>query len=477
MITKRSSSYKSLVGIELDDKRIHVAAVQRTGQECKVKAYGSAPLSLDIFTHEPELIGQEIRNHLEQLGIRESSCIVCLPLQWVMSHSIELPELSADDERNYISLHAEREFPFSSDDLILSTSRYRTSKNQQHATVAAVPANHVRILQSILKSAKLRPVSFSVASASLQDSESQDGKIVLTIKETCMEFLIRSCGGIASMRCLEKDVFDPESDEEDIVKNIAREIRISLGQLSGELRETIRQVYLYGSKQYTDPLFPLLQEYLGDMGLQVHLGNPSSEFPLSLAGNTDQTYLPIVKTVIRFLVDSTLEFDFLPPQINRFALMTQRISSRRNLVLGASAIGILFIVTIAFVYQHFRLSQLESQWIKIKDKVAQVEEIQKKVKKYRPWFDSSTESLSIMRNLTGAFPEEGTVWAKMMTIEQLSMVTCSGIARNRTEWVQLWGQLQKNPAIADLRFIQLEGDTPTQFSINFRWKGDTEDGQ
>ncbi|MGC9330192.1 MAG: hypothetical protein ACP5I1_21325, partial [Candidatus Hinthialibacter sp.] len=117
---KRNSSYKSLLGIELDDGRMTVLSVARNGSGNIIRQVAQTPLSLDPLNHEPELVGREIRNHLDQMKIQEKRCIVCVPLQWVMSHPIELPELSPEDEADYLRLQAENGFPFSPEDLSLS---------------------------------------------------------------------------------------------------------------------------------------------------------------------------------------------------------------------------------------------------------------------------------------------------------------------------------------------------------------------
>ncbi len=43
------------------------------------------------------------------------------------------------------------------------------------------------------------------------------------------------------------------------------------------------------------------------------------------------------------------------------------------------------------------------------DRVTEVEAIQEQVKQFRPWFDTSVPSLTILQILTEAFPEEGSI--------------------------------------------------------------------
>ena len=44
----------------------------------------SVSLSLDPLTADPELVGREIRNHLDAAGVRERHCIVAVPLKWAL---------------------------------------------------------------------------------------------------------------------------------------------------------------------------------------------------------------------------------------------------------------------------------------------------------------------------------------------------------------------------------------------------------
>ena len=64
---------------------------------CRVQQPFSVSLSLDPLTNDPELVGREIRNHLDAAGVRERHCIVGLPLKWALTTHIEVPELPEAD--------------------------------------------------------------------------------------------------------------------------------------------------------------------------------------------------------------------------------------------------------------------------------------------------------------------------------------------------------------------------------------------
>ena len=130
-----------------------------------------------------------------------------------------------------------------------------------------------------------------------------------------------------------------------------------------------------------------------------------------------------------------------------------------------------------FIYQHVRLSALESEWDAIADQVVDIETLQNNVKKFRPWFENSVDSLSILKTLTECFPEEGSVWTKSIEIQDPNRVSCSGTARSNSAWRETIERLRESQQALDIDVQQVLGDAPLQFAFNFRWVEGTNDGQ
>jgi hypothetical protein len=122
-----------------------------------------------------------------------------------------------------------------------------------------------------------------------------------------------------------------------------------------------------------------------------------------------------------------------------------------------------------FAFQQWQLSQLRSQWAEIAPKVTELDTLQQQIRKFRPWFDDSMRSLSILRRLTEAFPEDGVVSAKTVEIRELAAVTCSGTARDNEALYKTLDLLRATREIADLKVDQIRGGKPLQFTFNFHW--------
>ncbi len=102
-------------------------------------------------------------------------------------------------------------------------------------------------------------------------------------------------------------------------------------------------------------------------------------------------------------------------------------------------------------------------------KVKEVEDMQQQIQRYRPWFDGSFRSLSILRQLTEAFPEDGSVSARGVETRDLVTVTCSGTARNSQALLKMRDQLSAARGVSDVHIDQTHGTSPLQFTFNFHW--------
>src|SRR5580658_1630900 len=87
----------SLLGLTLDGTRLEGVVLRRNNGSISAQSAFSAVLSLDPLTAAPELVGREIRNHLEAAGVRERHCILGLPLKWILTAGTELPPLPDAD--------------------------------------------------------------------------------------------------------------------------------------------------------------------------------------------------------------------------------------------------------------------------------------------------------------------------------------------------------------------------------------------
>jgi len=396
--------------------------------------------------------------------------VLGLPLKWALTAHIEVPDLPETDVASFLALEAEHGFHCDVQTLQVATSRFRLPSGKQHALLIGFPRNHLTRIEQCLRAAKLNPISFTLGISALQPlgAETSQGRLALAIGENQVGLQATSAGGIAALRVLE-GVLENEGSKPSLRSDaIAREIRITLGQMPPDLRASFRSIHVFGPNGLARQLADQLDIRFDPAGLHVEAVTEydSSEFGVQLPPRTPVT-APF-SLAARRLVGKPMPFEFLPPKVSTWQQISKRYSSGRirAAITAAAAVGV--IVGGLFLYQQIRLWNVQSQLKAINDKVTQAKLVQDKIRQYRPWFDDSVRGLTILRTLTQAFPEDGAVTAKTVEIRDLNTVVCTGTAHDSRSLLQTVEKLRAMPNIHDVNLGPSRGQAPAiQFSFNF----------
>jgi hypothetical protein len=471
LLSRKRSPGSSLLGLSLDGHRLEAVVIRKSGDSFRVQNTFGASLELNLLTNDPELVGREIRNHLDRAGIDERQCSVCLPLDWALTLHVSVPDLPPDDVENFLSIEAERGFPFAQDTLSIVNSRCRAPSGAQLATLIAVPKEHLATLQKILKAAQLKPLSFSLSMPALQPVAGSpgDGMAALGVSENNIELQVTCGGGIAALRALEGAMEQDGVHKVPYADVVARDLRITLGQLPAELRETVRKLRVFGNRDYFERFAEDLTSRSKLMGLEVEMVRGYAPDQFGIRMPSDATVSPALSLAARLLAGLAPEFEFLPPKVSAWQQLAQRYASGKLAWAGGAAGAIAAIIILAFAVQQWQLSRWRDKWGTMKNRVAELDKMQQQIRKYRPWFDESYRTLTILQELTEAFPEDGSVSAKRIEIKDPGIITCSGVTRDRTALLRVRDRLSALKDVADVQSPQFQGKSPIQFSLQFRF--------
>jgi hypothetical protein len=249
---------------------------------------------------------------------------------------------------------------------------------------------------------------------------------------------------------------------------IAREVRITLAQLPAGARTAIRRVRIFGPRDLAQQLADEIELRLESMDLELELvaHYSANEFGVQLPAAA--TVSPNFSLAAGYLTGRAMPLEFLPPHVTAWQQFAARYSSGKLQQAGIAAGAVAAVVVGAFVFQGYQLWRLNSQWSGMKSRVQTLDGMNTRIKQFRPWFDDSIRGLAILRRLTEAFPEDGSVTAKTVEIRDLSTITCTGVARDYESLLKTIAQLRRQ--IPDVNLGQTRGQPPTiQFSFSFVW--------
>jgi hypothetical protein len=487
----RRKKLTSLLGLNLDGNRLEGVVLRRTNGSLQLQQTFSVTLSLDPLTAAPELVGREIRNHLDTAGVRERRCVVGVPLKWTLTAQTELPLLPAADAASLLQLEAERGFPCDVTTLRLAHSRCPLPAGKQYVTLAGILNSQLTSLEQVLAAAKLKPVSFSPGVTALQPPgamfgvppsggsanlppkggtpNDNNGVLALAIGESQVSLQITCDGGVAALRTLEGAIENEGSRRTLHTDLVARDVRITLGQLPAGLCESVRRIRIFGPHDLAQQLADEMELRFEPAGLGVEPVAKYSPDEFGVQLPPDAPVSPAFSLAARRLTGQTPVFEFLPPKPTAWQQIITKYSSSRLRSAGATAAGIVAIIGGLFLFQEIQLIRLRSQWSGMSAKVKELDGIQQQIQKYRPWFDESFRSLSILKQLTTAFPEDGAVTAKTVEIREGNVVNCSGTARDNAALLRMLSQLRAADGVTDLKVDQIRGKSPMQFTFDFHW--------
>ena len=469
--TARHKKLTSLLALVLDGTRLTGVVLRRNNDALQPLQTLAVTLALDPLTAAPELVGREIRNHLDAAGVRERFCVVGVPLKWVLTAQTELPDLPAEDAASLLQMETERGFPADVTTLHIGQSACALAAGKQLVTLAAIPNSQIGLLEQVLVAAKLKPVSFALSLPALQPPAGPKaaGVLALLVGETQVGLQITTQGGVAALRGLEGAVENESGHPVLHAGLVSREARITLGQLPAELRQSVKRIRIFGPKDLARQLADEMELRFEPLGLEVEVVTAYAPAEFGLELPPAPSLSAAFSLAAWALAGQAPVFEFLPPKPTLFQQLAAKYSSGRLQTIGAAAAILLLLVGGLFAVQEYQLVQLRSEWAAMKPKVDELNTLQGLIRQYRPWFDDSYTALSILRELSIAFPEDGTVTAKTIEVRDGNIVSCAGTAKDNTALLRTLGQLREAEQVSDLKVEQIRGKSPMQFTFEFHW--------
>jgi hypothetical protein len=468
---RKRKRLSSVLGLVVDGGKLEGVVLRRSNGALEKLQSFSAPLTLDPLTAAPELVGREIRNQLDAAGVHERDCVVGLPLKWVLAAQTELPPLPPADAASLLQLEAEKGFHADADTLQISHSQCALTGGKKLVLLGGIPKAQVLALEQILAAAKLRPVSFALGIAALQvtGDETAGGVLALAIGEGCVSLQVTVGGGVVALRAFE-DILETEGGLRTLRADVlAREARVTLGQLPAELRTQIKRVRIFGSRELAQQLADEMELRFEPMGLKVDTVPvyPAGEFGVTLPA--DAIPSPAFSLAANVLIDRPPAFEFLPPKPTLVEQFATKYSSGPLRTTSAVAAGVAGLILALFLFQQFQLWRLGRQWQRMETKVTELSSVQDKIRQYQPWYAGNYRSLQVLRQMSLAFTENGDVTAKTITIRDDGTVSCSGTEQNNAAVLPVENKLSAVPGITDVHLEQTRGSKPIQFVFSFKF--------
>lgn len=453
---------KAVIAVTVESGRLAVDLVRQDGTARHVEKSFVLPIGADAVVENPDSVGQQLSAQLEVEGIRERRTVACIPANWALTTTAEVPDVSAEDLRGYMELRAEREFPIPVSDLRLASCSYRLPDGKQRATLAAVPVKRLAAVERMLGAAGCKIMSISLGLDECVPCTDQSPALHFVANGNHVDVVIAAGGGIAAVRSLPAPVGEAAATFDAV--GFSREVRITLGQLPGEMRQELREASFRGTPTTAETLCLEVRQHLRRLGIDSRLRCGDA------AQGNDHPPVGILSAE-RFLRREPVAFEFVPPRVDKWEVWTKRLDDRRRRWVLAGLAAAIVLPILAYLVRSHIESNLEAEWKGMRSRVGELESLQQGIRQFRPWFDSAPRHVQVLEGLASAFPDSGEVWAKSIQMGEGGKVTCSGFARNQGAMQSFLERLRKRKDVSGLTLQQQRGENPIQFSIVYKWEG------
>jgi hypothetical protein len=453
---------RSYLALTLESERIVITALRSDASQGAPRPPLTVAVGADEVVRHPEKAGQSVALALAAAGWRERRCVVCVPPGWALSTATDLPAMTPDDLRGFLEIRAEQEFSLPAGDLRLGYCVYTLAGGQPRATLAVVSGKRLKAVETLVETLGKKLVSVSLALAeALTDPQPT---LHFQANGSHTDVIVTGGGGaIAALRSLasplgtEEAPFDPGA--------FCREVRITLGRLPISIRKEVIQAQFGGSEASARRLCLEIRGDLQRMGISAPDGDEAAADP---AMSNDPG--AAAAAAGRLLRGETVPFEFVVPEVRRWEATLTRLNIQKNRRVAGAVVGLILLPLFLFFVRSEMESHLNNEWDAMRDNVAQLDALQQKIHRFRPWFNPAPETVQALETLIAAFPEQGDVWAKSIQITPGYHVTCTCFARNYSVLQPMLDRLRARPGITGLQVGQTRGDKPVQFSITYLWQ-------
>ncbi len=484
---KKRLQTRSVLALTLTADHVEVALVRGTADsEIVPQRFPSVALSVEEIYRNPERAGATLAAALEVASLREKRCAVGVPPAWALTASADLPAVSPEDLRGFLEIRAEREFSLPPSELRLGYSAYTLPDGTSHATLAALPAKRLDAVEKMLAAAGRRAVSISLALDAVFSDEEPTRLHLLAngghVDVVITAGVLLAGQGVAALRTLPgpNGHKDGSANKEDdpllagastalVAPAIAtdggafnpaafcREVRITLGRLPTAVQAQVRTAHFRGAPDAARQLCQETREGLARMGIE----SPGDCSP-------DGRPVPPV-SAMRFLQRETVPFEFVVPVPNRWEQAFHRFNTPHGRKIAGIVLALILLPMLLFFARSQQESHLTSEWAKMRNQVADLDVLQQKIRRFRPWYDRTPTRLQLLEGLFAAFPDGGDVWAKSITVKGTT-VSCTGFARTEDARLAMMKRLIARPDVSELKTVQTRGASPSiQFTFTYRW--------
>lgn len=468
-------SHKTL-GIALNDSSALVAEVRGPRGRPTVTRAAEFTFPPDASIAEPLLLGQALKQWLRREGSSAKRAVVGLPAKWLLSREEAVPTAERAAVADMLRLKAEQHFSIEPDELCVDCCGGLPDGRADSALLVAALRERVERVAELARAAgiSLQAITASsLALASAITAQSSATSCCLCLGPAGGEMTLASAGRFRLLRHFPWSGVSPT----DAVETVSGELRRAAAQVSVASGPEGKWDVTIWSNGTLRPLFA---------------PGSTAEEPYDVRTPEGLSAIGVAKTPFSTETDGTafaaaaalgllgMGGDRLPVDFLHSTLAVRRQTKLKRPVLWSAGLAASLAIAGFFFVSDWRaqqatLSDLRTRLAEMTPELEEIRDISENVSFARAWCDAEPRYLKRLRELTLAFPEQGTVWATSIAVRGDRGGVLSGKATDEKAVLAVMDEMNDSGGFADVKLLYMReaggGGRELSFAISFAFPG------
>ncbi len=464
---------RHILGLAIDDCGIVATELSVRAGRTEIRGTGEFPWEKELTAENAKELGQGFRRFLRERGFTAKRAAVGLAAKWVLAKEIEAPPAAPEALAGILGIQAERVFSMDTDELVLDYCGKTSTSEKSQVLLLAARRQMVAQIKELAEAAGLQVQSITVSAFACGCTPSENGSVCgygLYTRPTYCEFWGQSDGSPRFIKHIPLDANGNPSGYADLLTTtIQRQVLLS----SRQDQTPPHHVTAYDACGLSDDTFELLNKRLAP---QISLRNERTGSRFARPGRPQESgAVAAAALALTAVGTSRLAIDFLNPRIGE----KKAVSHKRILVWASVAAAVLLValgVWLAGWQSDRREIAVYAQQLKdMSEDLAAAKDVVARLTYAESWLSVEPRFLNCLRGLTLAFPEEGSVWATSLAMNESGTGSVIGKASSPENIQEVADKIRADQAFADVQIVHIQdagrGAREKEFAIRFVFKG------
>lgn len=466
-----------ILGLALDETGVVATELSVQSGRTEVRRTGELLWGEEIKEDNATILGQRLRHFLREQGFSARRAVVGLAAKWVLTKEIDAPAAAPDVLAGMLSIQAERAFSLSAEELIFDYCGRNNPSEKTPILLLAARRQIVQRIQELTAAAGLQVQAMTISALACSKALSPKAPASwygLYTRPTYCEFWAQSQGGPRFIKHVPMGKNGTPVAYADLLASTVERL-VLLSPVPGQAPP--HRITAYDACGLSDELIDGLDRRLGP---QISVANGRTELlsqGLGLRDHPDGARA-IAAAAVALTGAGTQRppIDFLNPRIG-----AKKVASHKRVVTwgAAAAVVCLIALVVLTVVWRGRSQTLAAANAWLKENDSQIAVAQEMMDRYRyagSWYSQKPWFLECLKELTTAFPEQPSIWARSLALNENGTGSLVGKTTSEASFHDVLDKMNKNTAVfSDVRIIYYRDagrdSREKEYAISFKLRG------